>query len=557
MRNLMKKLSRPAAVGLAVVPGLLCALSLRAGDTGSTTENEKLQKALRIAAELEEEANRLQNQAALLASEADSLEQDVPAFDNGGTVALPKPKASVKPLYAADINNDTQSQDVAASATLDDETEASSARNVPEMPLAEGGTSFEADRHEDPVGMSDADLAKEDGSVLGLPAEHTATGTGEMAEAEIAEAALQEASELVASNGLDTDENQKLQEDTAAVPEKTETPENKRSFWSKLFRVGETRREANYTEEDQYAEDISAMSSASSSEDEKGESLEEDIAVEQAAPEEMSSPDGMVMAEDEPTAEDTDMLVEEEATESMEAGKAALQVAEEATDAVAPSQPVASPDIQKHIETLRFSQDYREQARARDALIAKGPAVTEPVIGLLNDTRSIVRTLSIIVLRETKGAGSYLAMYELLGDSDPQIRYHADMALVKMTGRNVGYHFNDIPKERSRAMSRWWDTLLEMKLVSTDVVKKQEETAKAEAKDDQDDSGSFRLFWWRKTEEEKQQETKAVEDAMQATPWWEKRLQASEEGTASAAASSATSTPATKARVRIPHPSDY
>lgn len=571
MRNRTTLSGRATAMALAVGAGLFLAGGLHADD-GQKTSAEKVRKALQIAAELEAQARRLQSRATQLASEADAIEAGVPDFAGAGTVPLPEPKTPRVSTPSTVLTPVDNGQRVAQSdrywrpaelpeqipgvipdpmAATPDETmteEAEPTLADAEVQVAkrrsflqrlfgrraETGEVIEtteevaivpAPEGTPPVSDDEEtiDLAADfgDGGTIEPTVENgTLEGDSGAVLAEVAPAPgsadINDPSALLAGVDLPLDDSTEVSApestpETELANADTASRRGRRSVWAKLF--GSRRVESDDTGElSDAGADISAMSPAGT-EFEGAVPNEADFArefeAERAAAEAAIEQGGEVIVV-EPTPE----AVEVEPEAIIVEPKAEAVVVH---DAAPPSS--VSPDTKRLIDTLRLSTDYQEQSQAQKALIAKGPSVTPAVKELLGDTRTLVRVMAVIILRETRGPGSYRTLYELLGDSDPQVRYQAHMALVKMTGRtNTDYHFNDVAESRSRGMQSWWNILTEMNLTATP------EAAQAEEEEEKSRSRGF--LWWRKekTEEAPAVEVTAEETALEeATPWWKER----------------------------------
>ena len=176
---------------------------------------------------------------------------------------------------------------------------------------------------------------------------------------------------------------------------------------------------------------------------EEGEKMAED----QAPP----ATDGAVAEEGE-EEEGTEQRVfgkGKEDAKAMDAEAAELKRQQEAEEA---ARKAGSKEL---IDTILYSNEYHEQAKARDALIAIGPGVTNLVQPLLTDLRPVVRIFGILVLRDVGGRPATEAIFGLLNDQDATIRYHAGLALVKMTGKEVGYYYDDLAPSRLEAIEKW------------------------------------------------------------------------------------------------------
>ncbi len=121
--------------------------------------------------------------------------------------------------------------------------------------------------------------------------------------------------------------------------------------------------------------------------------------------------------------------------------------------------------IQELIRTIKLGGNYRKQSEAKNELISMGEVVAPEVVPLVDDIMPMVRVLGIIVLRETKSPIAYPVLYRLLRDQNGQIRYHAVMALRKMTGAHFGFYYDDITDNRVKAIKRWQAYLVEQKLL--------------------------------------------------------------------------------------------
>ncbi len=117
--------------------------------------------------------------------------------------------------------------------------------------------------------------------------------------------------------------------------------------------------------------------------------------------------------------------------------------------------------IKEMADTIRASLDYRAQSKAAQGIIAFGPPTTPEVLALLNDSAPLVRVFGVLILRELKDQAAVAALWGLLNDSDAQIRYHAGMALTKITGRNLGYYYNENPEDRQIAIQRVAEILVQ------------------------------------------------------------------------------------------------
>ncbi|MCX7933711.1 MAG: HEAT repeat domain-containing protein [Planctomycetota bacterium] len=120
-----------------------------------------------------------------------------------------------------------------------------------------------------------------------------------------------------------------------------------------------------------------------------------------------------------------------------------------------------SAKIKELVDTIRSSLDYRCQSKAAQDIIALGPPTAPEVLALLNDSAPLVRVFGVLILREIKDQTAVAALYNLLNDADAQIRYHAGLALTKITGRNLGYYYNENPEDRQIAIQRVAEILVQ------------------------------------------------------------------------------------------------
>ncbi|MBN2713765.1 MAG: hypothetical protein JXR97_15210, partial [Planctomycetes bacterium] len=165
-------------------------------------------------------------------------------------------------------------------------------------------------------------------------------------------------------------------------------------------------------------------------------------------------------------------------------------------------------EVKALVDTISVSSDYRIQAKARDELIKMGPSVAPEVLPMLDNYRPVVRILGILILRDTMAEEAYPALLKLLDDDDRNIRYHASLALVKMTNRSAGYHYNDLREKRLEGIKRWGEILVELGHIKDATTKT---AAKQEEKKGED------RYWW-KNAKSTEEGGKGTEETK--VPWW-------------------------------------
>ncbi len=137
-------------------------------------------------------------------------------------------------------------------------------------------------------------------------------------------------------------------------------------------------------------------------------------------------------------------------------------------------EPMPTPEekarIVELLDKIANSTDYAEQVAARKSLGAMGSVVSRDALVLLDHHDPIVQVLGVLVLRESKGSAAYAALCRLLNSDNAKLRHQAGMALVKMTGQEIPYHYNDIEENRLVAARAWSDYLLKQGLIGQPAV---------------------------------------------------------------------------------------
>ena len=93
---------------------------------------------------------------------------------------------------------------------------------------------------------------------------------------------------------------------------------------------------------------------------------------------------------------------------------------------------------------------------AASAWLAGGcePAEVELYRQLQHEDPS-VRIAAVIRAGKTKDPMALPYLVDRLGDSEPDVRFFAILALEKVTGKRMGYHYYEPPDARAEAEQRW------------------------------------------------------------------------------------------------------
>lgn len=155
--------------------------------------------------------------------------------------------------------------------------------------------------------------------------------------------------------------------------------------------------------------------------------------------------------------------------------------------------------VDSYVSVIKMSGAYSQQKAAATALAGMGDAAIVGASELLNDSRPLVRTFGVLVLRDCGSQDANTMLLGLLNDENEKIRYQANLALIKRTGMNPGYQYNAQPAERAEGMARWQQVLNGggMSVASASAPAPVQTAAAPQQSKSQDDSQPSKKPWWK------------------------------------------------------------
>lgn len=105
------------------------------------------------------------------------------------------------------------------------------------------------------------------------------------------------------------------------------------------------------------------------------------------------------------------------------------------------------------------SDDYAEAKSAKKTLVKAGPAGAAAALEMLNDVNQRARLLSILAVRKTGTPKMIASLLPALQDENPDVRYHAALALRATFQKEFGYYHGARPQKRELAIARWREYL--------------------------------------------------------------------------------------------------
>lgn len=107
------------------------------------------------------------------------------------------------------------------------------------------------------------------------------------------------------------------------------------------------------------------------------------------------------------------------------------------------------------------NRSYTVASEAKETLVKAGLDGAAAALEILNSTNRRARILAILVIREAGDEKMVASLLPALSDPDPQIRYHAGLALKEAFNQDFGYYHNGSEESRTDAVKQWKDFLFQ------------------------------------------------------------------------------------------------